>query len=192
MERPGVVTEFQIRAAESVHDDAALTQLCRKIESLRNAHDQSLGLKAQSTHEFVDTATESKLGTAMAWATSAIVLSLSLAAMLNTMLMSVMERTVELGVLRAVGWRRSRVIRMILGESVVMSLIGAGIGSLAAWILVRALSHWPSTSLFVPTSLSGEALALGFSAAIVAGVAGSFYPAFRAASVPPIEALRYE
>ena len=54
---------------------------------------QPLGLKAQTTHQFVDSATEAKLGTAMAWATSAIVLVLSLVGMLNTMLMSVMERT---------------------------------------------------------------------------------------------------
>jgi len=48
------------------------------------------------------------------------------------------------------------------------------------------------TSLIVPPGLSGTAFILGFAAAIVAGVAGAFYPAFRAASVPPIEALRYE
>ena len=44
----------------------------------------------------------------------------------------------------------------------------------------------------MPRSLSGTALALGFAAAIMAGIAGSFYPAFRAASIPPVEALRHE
>ena len=74
------------------------------IESLQDEKHQPLGLKAQTTRQFVDSATEARLGSAMAWATSAIVLGLSFLAMLNTMLMSVMERTPELGVLRAVGW----------------------------------------------------------------------------------------
>ncbi len=83
-------------------------------------------------------------------------------------------------------------MRMIIGESLLISLVGAIGGISAAWILGRVLSQSPGTSLLVPHGLSHAALALGCVAAIVAGVAGSLYPAFRAASVPPIEALRYE
>lgn len=192
MERPEAVSEFQVRVAGSVRDEAALTNVCQLIEALRDEQNQPLGLKAQSTHQFVNSATEARLGSAMAWATSVIVLALSLVGMLNTMLMSVMERASELGLLRAVGWKRMRVIRMILGESFIISLVGAAAGSAAAWILMRALSRGSSTSLLVPHSLSGTAIALGFAAAIMAGVAGSLYPAFRAASVPPVDALRHE
>ena len=71
----------------------------------------------------------SKLGGASAWAITAIVIVLSFASVLNTMLMSVIERTKELGILRAVGWRRSRVLRMILGESAMISTAGAIVGS---------------------------------------------------------------
>ncbi len=192
MGRPGIVSELQVRAAESVRSEQALNRLCRAIEELRDEQQQPLGLQAQRTHQFVDSASEAKLGRAMAWATTSIVLSLSLIGMLNTMLMSVMERTRELGILRAVGWTRSRVIRMVLGESVVISLVGAVLGSVAAWILIEMLSQWPRTSLLVPQYLSMPAVMLGFAAAIIAGVAGSFYPAFHAASVPPVESLRHE
>jgi putative ABC transport system permease protein len=111
---------------------------------------------------------------------------------LNTMLMSVMERTRELGVLRAIGWKRSRLMRMILGESVVISMLGATIGLAAAWILIVVLSHWSRTSLLVSSQLSPVAALLGFAAATVVGILGSVYPAFRAASVRPIESLRSE
>jgi putative ABC transport system permease protein len=107
-------------------------------------------------------------------------------------LMSVIERTKELGILRAVGWRRSRVLRMILGESAAISLAGAIFGSVFSWVLVLILSAWPRTTLLVPATISTAALIPGFAVAIIAGIAGSVYPAVHAASVPPIESLRYE
>jgi putative ABC transport system permease protein len=190
--RPGIVSEFQIQVRPDARSDAAIQELCRTIEELQDESHEPLGLKAQSTRQFVNSATEAKLGGAMAWATSAIVLSLSLLGMLNTMLMSVAERTREIGVLRAIGWRRNRVMTMVLGESFVISLISATLGLIAAWLVIQFLSHWSTTSLLVPSNLSVAAFTIGFIAVIVAGVAGTFYPAFRAASIPPTEALRYE
>jgi putative ABC transport system permease protein len=192
MGRPGTISEFQVRVAKSVRDDAALQSVCRAIEALQDDQHQPLGLKAQATHQFVSTATEAKLGSASAWAITAIVVSLSFASILNTMLMSVIERTKELGILRAVGWRRSRVLRMILGESAAISLAGAIVGSVLSWILVVILSAWPRTTLLVPATISTAALIPGFAVAIIAGIAGAVYPAIHAASVPPIESLRYE
>ncbi len=192
MGRPQTISEFQVRAAKSVRDDAALQGVCRAIEALQDDQHQPLGLKAQPTHQFVSTATESKLGGASAWAITIIVVVLSFASILNTMLMSVIERTKELGILRAVGWKRGRVLRMILGESAVISIAGAVVGSILSWLLIRILSVWPPTTLLVPATISTAALVPGFAVATIAGIAGAFYPAMHAASVPPIESLRYE
>lgn len=192
MERPDVISEIQIRAEDSLRHEAGLDQVCQAIEQLHDPQDQPLGLKAQRTQQFVDSATESSLGKGMAWATTAIVLSLSLVGMLNTMLMSVLERTRELGILRAIGWKRSRVIRMILGESFVISLIAAALGLAASWLLLHLLSYWSRTSLLVPQGMSNTAVAIGLAAALVAGVAGSFYPALHASSITPADALRHE
>ena len=192
MERPQIISEIQIRVQDSMRDESAMQQICHSIEQLCDPQNQPLGLKAQRTQQFVDSATEATLGKGMAWATTAIVLSLSLVGMLNTMLMSVIERTRELGILRAIGWKRERVVRMILGESFVISVIAAMVGLAASWILLRLLSYWSMTSLLVPPGLSAMAVAIGFVAAIVAGVAGAFYPALHASSIPPVEALRYE
>ncbi len=192
MERSGVVSEFQVSVAPSVNNDTELDKLCRTIEALADDKQVALGLKAQPTHRFVGTATEARLGGAMAWGTTVLVVVLSLLAMLNTMLMSVVERTKEIGILRAIGWRRTRIMRLILGESFALSLGGAILGALAAWLLVQGLSHWHRTSLFVPPGLSWPALCLGMGAAICTGIVGAVYPALYAASVPPVESLRHE
>ncbi|MCC7085848.1 MAG: ABC transporter permease [Pirellulales bacterium] len=107
--------------------------VCRSIEDLTDAQQHPLGLKTQPTHQFVNGATEAKLGSSLAWAVSAIVLALSLVGVLNTMLKSVSERTREFGVLRAIGWRRSRMVRMVLGESMMLGVAGAILGGGAAW-----------------------------------------------------------
>ncbi len=192
MGRPGTVSEFQLRASPSAQTESSRKEICGAIEALHDEQGQPLGFKAQPTQQFVDTASEAKLSTAMAWATTAIVISLLLVGVLNTMLMSVIERTRELGVLRAIGWRRSRLIRMILAESVVICLIGAAIGLVISYILVALLSHWTRTSLLVPPSISLAAVLVAFASVVIAGVIGSLYPAFRAASIRPVESLRYE
>jgi putative ABC transport system permease protein len=192
MDRPDSVSEYHVQVDSSVQNEHELSDICRQIESLRDHAHQPLGLNAQPTHTFVNSATEARLGNAMAWAITTIVIALSLMGMLNTMLMSVLDRTRELGILRAVGWTRERIVRLIVGESFVISVTGASVGSSAAWIVIRFLSHWSKTSLLVPTGLSVSAIGFGFAAAIATGVAGSLYPAIHAASVPPIKSIRHE
>ncbi len=192
MGRAGIVSEFQVRVAASARNQGAMSRLCQQIESLTNADGQPLGLKAERTHDFVESASESRLAGAMAWATTAIVGVLSFVGMFNTMLMSVLERTRELGMLRAVGWKPSRIVRMIVGESALMCAIAAIIGTLAAGLLVALMRRLPATSLFVPDRISSAAVAFGVAAAFVAALGGSCYSALRAASVSPIESLRYE
>ena len=192
MGRADVVSEFQLTVDPSAHNDAAIEEISKSIESLRDDEQQPLGFQAQPTNQFVQGATEAKLGAAMAWATTAIVTSLSLLGMLNTMLMSVAERTRELGLLTAIGWRRSRIVRLVLGESLIISLLAAIVGSLVAVALVRALAAWQLTSLLVPASLSATSVAVGFFRALFTGIVGSLYPALYAASLSPVESLRYE
>jgi putative ABC transport system permease protein len=192
MGRSGQVSEFQLRVAPGIANDAGVSRLCRRIESLRDEQNRSLGFKALPTRQFVDTDTETRLATAMAWGTSIITVALSLVGMLNTMLMSVLERTKELGILRAVGWTRNRVLRLILGESLVIGLAGSLLGTAAAGLLLRVLAAWSFTRNFVQPALSPTAALSAVALMLAAALIGSFYPAFRGASVAPTEALRFE
>ncbi len=192
MGRPGQVSEFQIRAVPAAANDAGIAHLCREIESLHDASGRSLGFKALPTRKFVDSDTETRLTWAMAWGTSVVAIGLSLVAMLNTMLMSVLERTREFGLLRAIGWTRARVMRMVLGESLVIGLCASFLGAAGAGLFVRALGTWSYTRNFVQPTLSAEAVVLGIALTIFAGVAGSLYPAYRGATCVPLTALHFE
>ena len=120
---------------------------------------RSLGCKAVPTRQFVQTDSETRLASAMAWGTSVIAVR-AVVGTLNTMLMSVLERTRELGLLRAVGWSRARVVRLILGESL---LIGSSArrGGPGRRLLVRALAAWSFTRNCVHPNLSPSAVGLG-------------------------------
>jgi len=113
-------------------------------------------------------------------------------AMMNTVLMSVFERTREIGVLRALGWRRRRVLGLILGEALLLSLvsgitgIGLGVG------LVYLMNLAPYMRGFVVMSYSPKVFTTALITALTLGMVGGVYPAWRAANLRPIEALRYE
>lgn len=107
---------------------------------------------------------------------------------MNIMLVSVTERTREIGIRLAIGARGSDVMTQFLVESTVMSLVGGAIGTAAGFAGASILGHFTgwNTAVSVPTVV----LALAFSASV--GIFFGFYPARRASSLDPIEALRYE
>jgi putative ABC transport system permease protein len=111
---------------------------------------------------------------------------------MNAMLMSVFERTQEIGVLRAVGWKRRRVLRMVLIESLALSLLSglAGIGIGAG--LAYSFTLEPTFGQFLMPAYTPRLFAQVLILALVLGAIGGFYPAWRATRLPPIEALRYE
>jgi len=109
---------------------------------------------------------------------------------MNIMLVSVTERTREIGIRKAVGARRSDIMVQFLIEAITLSTLGGVIGILAGWgigaIGARAIPNFPGAH--VPL----WAVGLGFGFALLVGVFFGTWPAAKAASLDPIEALRYE
>ncbi len=111
---------------------------------------------------------------------------------LNTMLMSVFERTREIGVLRALGWRRRSILKMILQEAVILGLMGGGAGILIAFFLAFLLSRAPMVGGVLKTVWELDIFIRAIFVAFSLGVLGGLYPAYRATKLLPVEALRYE
>jgi putative ABC transport system permease protein len=107
---------------------------------------------------------------------------------MNIMLVSVTERTREIGIRMAIGARGSDVLTQFLVESVVMSILGGIVGLIVGFVGSQLLAHFTGWSTVVP--MSAVLIAVGFSAGV--GVFFGYYPARKAAALNPIEALRYE
>lgn len=185
MDRPGQVTGFSV-LMQNPSDTAATETARAAIEKMAS------GLTAMTTAHHVESITEIQAAKAMAWLTSAVALLIGVFGIMNTMIMSVHERTKEIGLLRALGWRRKRVIRMVLLESVVLSIIGAAVGSLGAFVLVRLLTQVPAVSGLIDGRIDPIYALYGLGIALVVGFLGGILPAFRASRLLPTEALRYE
>jgi ABC-type lipoprotein release transport system permease subunit len=111
---------------------------------------------------------------------------------LNTMLMSVLERTGEIGVLRALGWRRRRVLGTILQESLILGAVGGVCGIFLGFGLGSLIGLTPGMFGAMKPLYTPQLLVQAVMVAAVAGVVGGFYPAWRATRMRPVEALRYE
>ena len=125
---------------------------------------------------------------ASSWAISLLAIVVGGLGIINTMLMSVFERTREIGVLKAVGWSNRKILTMIVGESLVITIVSAIIGSIIGFAACTLLGPQMGISpLFTP-----KIFIQAFSIAIVVGIIGGLYPAIKAVKLPPTEALRYE
>jgi putative ABC transport system permease protein len=101
----------------------------------------------------------------------------------------VMERTREIGILKALGFSRFDVVRMLLGETLILTLIGTGLG-IGLTFLTQAILKQAKPDL--PIMISSSWLFAAAALALVGAAAGALYPALRAASYDPVVALAYE
>jgi putative ABC transport system permease protein len=113
----------------------------------------------------------------------------SLFGIVNTLVLTVFERTREIGMLRAIGMTRRQVRRMIRHESVITALIGAAIGIVLGIVLAALLIARVD---FIDFSLPVAQLVVFAIAAILVGIIAAIFPARRAAKLNPLEALQYE
>jgi putative ABC transport system permease protein len=148
--------------------------------------------KAQTQHEYVK-AQSSFIDTMLnlLYVLLALSVIVSLFGMLNTLVLSVFERTRELGMLRAVGMTRRQARRMVRHESVITALIGAALGLPLGIMLAAAVTH-ALGKYGVTFSVPVASLVVFAVVAMIAGVLAAIAPARRAARLHVLEALQYE
>ncbi len=125
---------------------------------------------------------------------AAIALIVASIGIMNTMLMSVMERTHEIGVMKAIGAKSRDVLSLFLLESSIVSLAGGVVGCVLGIIVAQIISFGASSAIGIAFQAPVKPLVVlgGMAVAMVVGVLSGFYPARKASSMSPVEAVRYE
>ncbi len=123
----------------------------------------------------------------VAIAVPSIALLVGAIVIMNIMLVSVTERTKEIGIRKSLGARQIDILKQFLVEAITLSAIGGAVGVLIAWIIGRVL-----TAVFFPTYLSVIAVVFAVGVSAIVGVMAGVFPAWKAARLDPIEALRAE
>jgi len=150
------------------------------------------GLRAVPAAERASNNQLVQLARASTWGTSAIALIIGILGIANTMAMSVFERTREIGILRALGWKRLQVLALIQLEAATLGLGGGVLGIVLGWSALRLLSALPQTASIVSASVPLLLLLEALGIAVMAGLVAGALPALRASKLSPVEALRHD
>ncbi len=181
--KTNVVTAVYI-TAESGADPAALAQSIEDdFDNLATISDVGEYGKVDQGVEFLDAAN---------LAISVLAVGIGAIGVMNTMIMSVLERTREIGILRAVGWSGTRILRMIIGESLILCVFAAAVGAALGVLATRAILMIDLIRNLLEPQYPLEIFLRALAVAVVVALLGAIYPAFRAVRLTPMEALRYE
>jgi putative ABC transport system permease protein len=112
---------------------------------------------------------------------------------MNIMLVSVTERTREIGLRKAVGAKRRDILTQFLTEAATLSFCGGAVGVGLGWLIVKIISIISASVGFpFPAMIPGDVIALAVGVSVSIGLVSGLYPAIRAARLDPIESLRHE
>jgi len=164
-----------------------ITETLRERHGIRQGEENDFGIRDMTEMTNVLSSTTQLMGNLLL-CVATISLVVGGVGIMNIMLVSVTERTREIGLRMAVGARGRDILRQFLVEAVVLCLTGGALGILLGHgvsLVVSAFLHWP-----IETSPTAIALAVLVSASV--GIVFGYYPAWKASRLDPIEALRYE
>lgn len=184
------ITQINISAMDGVDSDRLITEITSLIRERRNlSSNQENNFMVMDTRQIAETISSStRVMTTLLAAVAGVSLLVGGIGIMNIMLVSVTERTREIGIRMAIGARSREVLLQFLVEAIVLSCIGGVVGIVVAFGLCVGLAQLIAVPFMFNTEIN--VIAFIFSAAV--GVLFGFTPARRAAKLSPIDALRHE
>ena len=184
-DKPGKVNVLNIKLDEHA-SDADVEDIKARVRATMP------GFVAITSSELVRKNAVVRISKAMSNATTLVASLVGALVVFNTMLMSINERTKEIGVLLALGWQRRTIIKLICGESIVLTLAGGFLGILVGVAITLGLEHLDLMRGKIDAVFSGQFLVVVLGLSVTLGLAGGIYPALKAANLLPSHALRQE
>jgi putative ABC transport system permease protein len=157
--------------------------MCQKINQVAPE------VKAVSVSQHLNNSQGYQMIRAMSWGTSLLAVLVGVLGVMNTMLMTVFERTQEICVLLALGWKRSRVVRMILYESAMLGFGGGVVGVALGVVGVKIMEQSPRIRGLLEPDMGVGLLLTSVGIAVLVGVLSGLYPAWRSSRLRPSQAL---
>ena len=127
-----------------------------------------------------------------AWAISMVAFIAAILGIINTMITSVLEQTSKIGILLAIGWRKSKILYLVLYESIFIGIFGGAFGLILGYTIMNILAHSPQLQNIGRIEYNFIFMVKVIVVSLMVGFLSGIYPAIRAICIKPIEALRYE
>ena len=183
MGNQGQINAIDVRVTPGM-DEAAIRRLCDEISRLiPEARGQVAGEHIRESQSY-------RMINAMSWGTSLLAVLVGVLGVMNTMLMTVFERKQEICILLALGWKRSRIIRMILWESAMLGFFGGIVGVALGVAGVNVMKNMPAIRGLLEPELSIGLMITSVLIAVAVGVVSGLYPAWRSSRLTPSLALQ--
>lgn len=164
--------------------EVAVKQLCEKIN-------KEIGdARALPAGDNIGNSQAYRFISAMSWGTSLLAVVVGVLGVMNTMLMTVFERKQEICILLAIGWKRLRIIRMVLLESALLGFLGGIGGVLVGMLAVKILETLPAIHGLLEPDLSLRLMFISVAISVVVGVISGLYPAWRSSRLKPSLAMQ--
>lgn len=181
--KPGQATLFLVKLKKGTDVKSASKQIEKKVSGVTVVASLEDVAKVDQGTEALD---------AIAWGISLLAIIIGGIGVMNTMVMSVFERTREIGVLKAVGWSSRRVLAMILMESLFITIVAALVGLGLGVLVVKGVTMVPAVNMILKPAFTSKAFIRAVVVAVGVGLFGGIFPAIRASRLSPMGALRYE
>ncbi len=180
---PGIVTLVFVKDKPGVSASTVAQRIQYDLPELTTIQTASQFGRADSTLVYLQAAVNGT--TVIAILIGAVIIG-------DTMLLSLFERIHEFGLLRSIGWTRRRVVSLLLGESLLLAVLGAAAGVALSFAVAAILSRLPALRGILHPNFTESAFERALFTALVMTFIGAIYPTARAAALSPLKALSYE